>query len=156
VPEVLEVTTQTEAKPRRLVYGEDERVGLWIAERTGGEWRPGAKCIGYERDGKLISGCMVDSYNGASCFMHVAAEGRHWLSRDFLWHCFHYVFRQLACNVAIGIVTGNNKEALRFDKHLGFVELTRIPQASLDGDLVILTITKEQAAKWLDLKEAHG
>jgi len=150
VTEVLEAPPQAAA---RLVYGQDERVGMWITERTGGEWRQGGKCIGWERGGRLIAGCMVDGYNGASCYMHVAADGKQWLSREFLWHCFHYVFRQLACNVAIGIVTGNNKSALRFDKHLGFVELARIPAGSLDGDLVILTITKEQAAKWLALKE---
>lgn len=139
---------------RRLVYGEDERVGQWIAARTDGEFRPGAKCIGLERDGDLIAGCMVDWWNGASCYMHIAAEGRHWLNRDFLFHCFHYVFEQLGARVAIGLVPSNNAAALRFDKHLGFVEQVRIPEGHPDGDLVVLTISKEQARTWLELKEA--
>jgi hypothetical protein len=154
------VQASLEAKPleeqygRRLVYGDDERVGRWIAERTDGEYRPGAKCIGLERRGELIAGCMVDWFNGASCYMHIAAEGRHWLNRDFLWHCFHYVFHQIGARVAIGLVPSNNAAALRFDKHLGFTELARIPGGHPDGDLVVLTITKEQAMPWLSLKEA--
>lgn len=155
MPETLEAQPQQHlAAPKRLVYGEDERVGMWISERAGGEWRQGGKCIGLERDGELIAGMMVDWYNGASCYMHVAAEGRHWLNRDFLWHCFHYVFRKLNCNVAIGLVSSANKAALKFDTHLGFVEVARIPKADPEGDLVVLTVTKDAAGKWLDLKEA--
>ncbi len=152
--EVLEARSQHIAVPRRLVYGEEERVGTWIADRTSGEWREGGKCIGLEKNGELIAGMMVDWYNGASCYMHIAAEGRQWLNRDFLWHCFHYVFRKLNCNVAIGLVPSTNAAALRFDRHLGFVELSRVPKGHPEGDLVVLTISKEQAAKWLDLKEA--
>ncbi len=138
----------------RLVYDEDQRVGEWIAARTDGEYRVGGKCIGLERGGELIAGCMVDWFNGASCYMHIAAEGRNWLSRDFLWHCFHYVFHQLGAKVAIGLVPSYNVAALRFDKHLGFIEQTRIPDGHPAGDLVVLTITKAQAATWLELKEA--
>jgi len=154
VPELLEANPLAEQSVRRLVYGEDERVGRWIAERTDGEYRPGARCIGLARRGALIAGCMVDWFNGASCYMHVAAEGRNWLNRDFLWHCFHYVFEQMGARVAIGIVPSDNEAALRFDKHLGFIEQTRIPEGCPNGDLVILTITREQARQWLELKEA--
>jgi hypothetical protein len=155
VPEVLEATPLADLKRgRRLVYDEDERVGRWIADRTDGEWRPGAKCIGIERNCDLIAGCMVDWFNGASCYMHIAADGGHWCSRDFLFHCFHYVFKQLGAKVAIGLVPSHNAAALRFDKHLGFVEKTRIEGGHPEGDLVVLTITADQARQWLELKEA--
>lgn len=140
--------------PKNLVFDDHERVGRWIAERTDGEWRAGAKCIGLTRDGELIAGCMVDAFNGASCYMHIAAEGRNWLNRDFIFHCFYYVFRQLACHVAIGLVSSGNAAALKFDKHLGFEEVTRIPRAHPTGDLVVLTLTAEHAQRWLDLQEA--
>lgn len=155
MPEVLaKPLTEQASPPRRLVYEDDERVGRWIAERTQGEWRPGSKCIGLERNGQLVAGMMADWFNGASCYLHVAAEGRNWLNRDFIWHCFHYVFRQLGCNVAIGIVSSDNEAALRFDTHLGFTELARVPEGDPHGDLVILTLTKTQAERWLSLKEA--
>lgn len=155
VPETLEANPLADQKRgRRLVYDEDERVGKWIAERTAGEWRLGARCIGIERNGELVGGCMVDWFNGASCYMHVAAEGSHWCSRDFLFHCFHYVFRQLGAKVAIGLVPSCNSAALRFDTHLGFVERTRIPDGHPEGDLVVLTITAKQARRWLEMREA--
>lgn len=138
----------------RLIYGEDRRVGEWVAARTNGEWREGGRCIGWERNGELIAGMLTDWHNGASIYMHVAGEGPHWLKRDFLYHCFYYVFVQLGCKVAIGLVPSINLAAIRFDKHLGFVELARIPDGHPSGDLVILTITKAQAQHWLELKEA--
>lgn len=155
MPEALEARPQEYLKPRtRLVYEEDRRVGEWIAARTDGAFRDGARCIGLERGGQLIAGCMVDSFNGASCCMHVAAEGRNWLNRDFLWHCFHYVFRQLGAKVAIGLVPSSNAAALKFDKHLGFEEVMRIKEGHPSGDLVVLTITSAQAGRWIEIKEA--
>lgn len=153
MPETLEANPLAAQKRTRLVYDEDRRVGEWIASKTDGAFRDGARCIGLERNGELIAGCMVDWSNGASCYMHVAAEGKHWLNRDFLWHCFYYVFKTLGSKVAIGLVPSTNIAAIRFDKHLGFEELTRIPDGHPAGDLVVLTITQAQAAKWLELRE---
>lgn len=98
--------------------------------------------MGLEEDGEIVAGVIVDDWNGASARMHVAGEG-NWLNREFLFFCFDYVFRQLKLNVVIGVVAGDNAKALRFDEHLGFKELTRIPKGHPAGDLVILTMTKE-------------
>jgi len=48
------------------------------------------------------------------------------------------------------LVDSTNEKALRFDKKLGFVEEARISNAARAGDLVILTMTKEQC-RWLNL-----
>lgn len=141
---------------KRIVDDEHERVGRWMQERGAGDWREGAKCIGLEKDGRLIAGVMCDWWNGASIYMHVAGEGKRWLDREFLWFAFHYPFEQLKCNVVIGLVSSANEAALRFDRHLGFVESARIKHACPDGDLVVLTITKDQASRWLKLKEAQN
>lgn len=126
---------------KRIVTGHDERVGSWVCSRTGGVYTDGAT-LGLEEDGKLVAGVIVDGWNGASARMHVAGDG-NWLNREFLFACFDYVFRQLNLNVVIGIVPSDNAKALRFDKHLGFKELARIPKGHPAGDLVILTLRKE-------------
>ena len=155
MPEVLEANTLEHRKDKFLVYGQDERVGRWVEEHGGGEWRPGAKCIGLESRGELIAGVQYDWNNGASCYMHVAALGRRWLDREFLWYCFYFPFVQLGCNVVIGLVGEDNLDARRFDEHLGFTLHTSIPDAHPSGALRVYTMRREDC-RWLKLKgELH-
>ena len=128
---------------RRIITGQDQRVGPWVSKRIGGTYNGEGRTIGLEEDGELIAGVMVDAWNGASACMHVAGDG-NWLNREFLFACFDYVFNQLGLNVVIGVVPGDNDKALRFDKHLGFREVARIPEGHPRGDLVILTMRKEE------------
>lgn len=126
-----------------IVIGEP--VCFWTAERTGGDYHAGSgQGIGWERDGKLIAGVLYDNFNGRSVQMHVAAEGKHWLVREYLRTCFDYPFNQLKVNKVIGLVDSTNLDALRFDRHLGFVDEHVIKDAGKYGDLHILTMTREQ------------
>lgn len=137
---------------REIITGQDERVGKWIAERTDGEWRPGQKCIGLERNGKLIAGSMYDWFNGSSIYMHVAGEG-NWADYNFLWFSFYYPFEQLKAKVIIGLVPQSNLKARKFDEHLGFKLHSRIPDGHPDGDLLIYIMRREDC-RWL-LREAR-
>lgn len=130
-----------------IVVGQDRRVGDWVCARTGGSGYVEGVAIGWERNGQLTAGVLVDHYNGASACLHVAGDGKKWLTREFLYFVFGYVFEQLKLNVVIGLVPSWNTQALRFDLHLGFVEKCRIPGAVPDGDLVILTMTRGQC-RW--------
>lgn len=130
-----------------IVVGQDRRVGDWVCARTGGSGYVEGVAIGWERNGQLTAGVLVDHYNGASACLHVAGDGKKWLTREFLYFVFGYVFEQLKLNVVIGLVPSWNTQALRFDLHLGFVEMCRIPGAVPDGDLVILTMTRGQC-RW--------
>lgn len=136
---------------KRVITHQDKLVGPWVCSRAGGTYTEGAT-LGLEKDGALIAGVIVDGWNGASARMHVAGEG-NWLNREFLFACFDYVFRQLDLNVVIGTVASDNAKALRFDKHLGFREVTRIPKGHPKGDLVILTMRKEDCRF---LRKVHG
>ncbi len=122
-------------------------VGPWVCERTGGQYEAGTStAIGWLTDGNLTAGCLFDMYNGASICMHVAADRP--VTKAYTKYCFQYVFCQLKVKKAIGLVDSINDRALRFDHKLGFVEEARIANATKDGDLVILTMTKEQC-RWL-------
>lgn len=134
---------------KKIIVGDDERIGKWVAERTDGQYREGGKCIGLEQDGKLIAGVLYDSYNGASICMHVAIEGR--LNKELLWFAFYYPFEQLKVNVIIGIVPEGNMKARKFDEHLGFRLKVRIPDADPSGDLLIYTMHKHEC-RWLHVK----
>ena len=140
---------------KRIVIGEKERVGDWVAPRVrrGAPWA-NYEAIGLAQGDELIAGVVFDSYvPAARCCMHVAGEGRTWLNRDFLWVCFDYAFEQMGCKTIVGLVDADNADALRFDRHLGFQELARIPQGAGDCDLVVLAMQREMC-RWK--QNRHG
>ena len=121
-----------------------EHVCFWTADKTGGTYYAGSgQGIGLEKDGVLIAGVLYDNCTGRSIQMHVAGVG-NWLSREYLRVCFDYPFRQLGVKKLIGLVDSTNTPALKFDKHLGFVEEAVIRDAGKYGDLHILTMTRDQ------------
>lgn len=125
----------------------------WVFERTGGCFEPYAEGIGMAKAGVLIAGVAYDRYNGASVCMHVAAEGKHWLSRSFLTACFDYPFNTLGVKKILGLVDSSNLKARRFDEHLGFQQEAVLKDAAPSGDLIVYSMTREQC-RYLELY--HG
>jgi len=103
--------------------------------------------FGMESDGTLIAGVILDHYNGASACLHVAGEG-NWLTREYMRVVFDYCFGQLKLAVILGLVSSANREARRFDEHLGFRVSTVIANACPDGDLMIYTLRPEDCRYW--------
>lgn len=136
-----------------MIVTDKDRIGRWVCERTGGLYEPtSAAAIGWEVDGELVAGTLYDQFNGRSICMHVAAEKP--VTRTFTRTCFDYPFNQLGVQKVIGLVDSTNDSALRFDLHLGFVEEARVKDAGKFGDLILLTMTRQQC-RWIQ-GEAHG
>ena len=137
-----------------IVFG--EHVCHWVAERTGGTYYAGSgQGIGLEKNGALIAGVLYDNCNGRSVQMHVAATGKTWLNREFLWKCFDYPFNQLKVHKIIGLVDSENADALRFDRHLGFETEAIIKNAGRRCDMIILSMTKDKC-RFLGVKRASS
>lgn len=127
----------------------DPRVTQYVCDRTGGHAHHMMMSIGKIRDdGQPYAGVVYDDFNGAVIRMHVAGE-RHWLTRGFLWLVFDYPFLQLRVHKVVGMVSSCNRPALDLDLRLGFVREARIEGGCEDGDLEILTMTREQC-RWLN------
>jgi RimJ/RimL family protein N-acetyltransferase len=73
---------------------------------------------------------------------HIAIQGQ--ITREFLFTIFDYPFVQLGVNKIIGTVNSINLDALKLDKNFGFEEEARIKDAFPDGDMVLLTMTKDK------------
>lgn len=130
---------------KKIITDQNDRVGKWVCERTGGIFNDKvATCIGLEYEGNLIAGVIFDHYNHKSIAMHVAAEGKRWMNKEYLWYCFHYPFNELKIDKILGFVEENNTDARRFDEHLGFKLETKIIDACKGGDLLVYTMTREQ------------
>lgn len=99
-----------------------------------------------EEDGQITAGVLYDMFNGRSVCMHVAIEKP--VTRKYTRTCFDYPFNQLKVSKVLGLVDSTNDKALRFDKLLGFTEEARIADAGKTGDLVILSMTRQQC-RWI-------
>lgn len=135
------------------------RLGEWFAKIQDCQHIPGeGTYIGLEADdGSLLSVCMFESYNQANVNMHIASvQGKRWLTREYLWYCFHYPFVTLGCKRVTGIVPSSNHQARKFDENLGFTLEATLKEAHPDGDLLVYVMTKQQC-RWLTLKDTpHG
>lgn len=136
---------------KRIVIG--PHVVAFVDKANHGSHDPYAVGIGLEKDGELIAGVKFDNWNRASICMHVAAIGKQWMTRDYLWYCFHYPFVELKATKILGLVAESNRDARRFDEHLGFRLEYSIPDAHPDGALLIYSMTPDQC-RFLEMK--HG
>jgi len=141
---------------KRILIGQEDLYGPWIAQRLHMEWHPGrGSIIGLWQDGVgPIAACLFEGCNGASVMLHCVGEGRIWLNREFLWFCFYYPFEQLKVNKIISPVESENFDSRNFIENIGFSLEATLKDASPKGDLLIYTLGKDQC-KWLSLREKY-
>jgi len=136
---------------RKVITDNQEHLRGWITGVLGMQFSPYATFIGQEIDGEVKAVVAFDNILDKSCMMHTAAIVPNWISKDLLWACFDYPFNILKVKVILASVASTNTEALRLDRHLGFVDKAYIEDAHLNGDLVILAMRRENC-RWLDIK----
>ena len=125
-----------------IITDRQDALAEWLCSRTGGDpAKVKGTYIGNELGGKIVAVTGYDRFTGDTVRIHIAGEGKGgWFSREFCRFCFYYPFEQLKVKKVIGHVRGDNEAALRFDRHLGFIEEEYISER----DLHVLTMTKEQ------------
>jgi RimJ/RimL family protein N-acetyltransferase len=136
---------------RKVVTDNQDQLRGWITGVLGMHFSPYATFIGQEIDGEVKAVVAFDNILDKSCEMHTAAIVPNWISKDLLWACFDYPFNILKVKVILATVASSNTEALKLDRHLGFVDKAYIEDAHIDGDLVILAMRRENC-RWLDIK----
>jgi RimJ/RimL family protein N-acetyltransferase len=135
---------------RRVTTENQAYLKEWLDKTLKCNFPQNMTCIGQEIDGKIVAVVGFCDFTPTSCYMHTAAIVPNWISKDLLWACFDYPFNILKVKVILATVASTNKEALKLDRHLGFVDKAYIEDAHSDGDLAILTMRKEQC-KWLNI-----
>ena len=111
--------------------------------------------IGQENDGKLVAVVCFTGFIKNSCTMHIASIGNNWMTKDLLWSSFDYPFIKLQKKVILIGMNASNKEAVKLNRHLGFEEKALIEDAHEKGDLLLMTMRKEQC-KWLNIKNSFN
>lgn len=123
--------------------------GAWVMRRAGGSFNPATDHVLLNlRDGERLGGFVLCGYLGASLTVHMAGDDPRWCSRDLLWMLCHYAFVQLGCRKLIAPVCSRNHNALAQDLRGGFRLEAVIRDAYPDGDLMLLTMTRD-SCRWL-------
>ena len=128
----------------------------WLCERIGLVPSVNIRCIGSisDRDPNVLRGVVgFDSYNEASCVMHMAGEPG-WIDKRMLHACFDYPFNVMGCNQVLAMVPSDNVVALDIDRRLGFSLACELDGAHPDGSLFLLRMRREEC-KWLAPRRTH-
>jgi RimJ/RimL family protein N-acetyltransferase len=130
-------------------------VGPWVSQKTNGTWCEGrGQGIGKLVDGQLVAGVLYEDFNGANVVCHIAGEGA-WADRQFLAVIFDYPFNQLKVRRITVPVCGSNARSVKLVEHMGFVLESRLEQATLDSDLLLYRLFKDEC-KYLRGKYADS
>jgi len=94
----------------------------------------------------LLGAICFNNFIGSTCQLHVAMkDGYHYTPREMLATVMHIAFNRFNVAKLIGIVNSRNEKAMRYDRHLGFVEEHRMPgMHDGGGDIVIMSMNRTQ------------
>jgi len=95
---------------------------------------------------ELLGAVCFNNFIGSTAQLHVAMkDGYHYTPKVMLATVMDAAFNRFNLAKLIGLVNSRNEKAMRFDRHLGFVEEYRMPGMHDDGgDIVFLTMTRTQ------------
>lgn len=100
-----------------------------------------------------IAICLFDTWSKNSCHIHIWIENALAIRHGFLHEIFGYVFGdESGRKLVIGVTPSDNEKALKFNKHVGMQELTRVPDAFEDGVDAVVTTMNKRDCRWID----HG
>lgn len=134
----------------------DEALAMWVMKRAGfqrplhqGEYY----AIGVVNNkNTLIAGVMYHNYHkmgaGGTIELSMAADDPGWCRKGIICGLLHYPFMQLNCHLIISTVGRRNKRVRRLAEKIGYKEVGVIPNWPVAEDLVVLTLKREDAAKW--------
>ena len=124
---------------------------LWFKERT-----HVIRCedtqgiVAVDRGGDILAVCVADSFSPDSCNVHMAIDNPHVIRRGFLSEIARHLFVTCGRSHIFGLVPSTNQKALKFDKHIGFEEVCRIPDGVGTGvDYIVLRMDKA-TCPWLN------
>ena len=106
----------------------------------------GVTALGWVKEGKIVAGVMYEEFTEASIHATIVVEEQ--MMKGFVHKIFDYPFNQLGANKIIVQANTANTESVNLAKRLGFTEEGMIKGAYLDGDRIILTMTKDEC-RWL-------
>lgn len=106
----------------------------------------------YDEKDIITGGVLIMNDNGYSCEMHQASFGPNWANRELQWAVFNYVFRVRKLKKLFGRVPESNKQARKFNKHLGFKEENIIDDVFQGGEGLVIVGMYVEDCRYLNME----
>lgn len=104
--------------------GEPPIIWEWMHKRTGLPMSDDLRCIATMREDGTIAGAIaMNFWTEGACFMHMAFDNKHSLTRDLLRASFHYVFVESDRKAAYGLTPKDHTAACTLNKKFGFRQI---------------------------------
>ena len=92
---------------------------------------------------------VFDTWTVDSCCVHLCVDNPTAIRRGLLHELGHYAFNVCGRTHMFGLVPSNNPRALKLNKHIGWCEVTTIPDGICTGvDVVVMRLNKEDC-RWI-------
>lgn len=127
--------------------GEYPILWRWMNRQNNVPWSTDLRTIGLMRfDGSVAAAVGFNAWQTHSCFMHVAFDTSHSMTRTLLREAFRYPFLTCGKDAVYALIGDDNQECLRLVRKLGFVEQFRTV------DAVMFEMTSEEC-RWIKEKQ---
>lgn len=101
--------------------GERPVIWEWMNKRTRLPWSTDLRCIASMRsDGSIASAVAYNAWSPSACWMHVAFENEHGLTKQLWGTAFRYPFIDCGVEAVYGLTPKTLEEALSMNERLGF------------------------------------
>lgn len=132
-----------------LIFGHDEAVAYWAAQRLDvADFGPCA-AIGIARKGKLVAAAVYYRYSGPNIEFAFASSTPRWATKETISAVFRYPFVQLGCRRMTALTHEANSKAQEAMTRLGFVKEGYHPDAFADGAGISFGLLRAAAEKWI-------
>jgi len=127
--------------------GDRPLIWEWMNKRTQLPWSSDLRTIACMRDdGTVAAAVGFNAWQTNSCFMHVAFETGHSMTRDLLKAAFEYPFVECGKSAVYVLVGKENAQCLRLVKKLGYRQLLKTV------DCVMFEMVRA-SCRWIKEKE---
>ena len=96
----------------------------WMTRQTQIPWATDLRTIAAIRDnGEIAAAVAFGSWTPESCFMHVASDTPHSLTKGLLKAAFEYPFESIGVKAIYGLTPKDLDTAIRFNRKIGFKQI---------------------------------
>ncbi len=132
-----------------------EQHARWVKEHVQCVFCEDTRGIIAIRDDAIVGAMIADSWSVNSAQAHYAVLDplcfKHGMHVKFL----DYVFNTAGRSQLIGLTPSNNEKAIKINRHFGFTQIARLPDAFSDGvDYLVMRLLKSECKYLTPMREA--
>lgn len=98
----------------------------------------------------MVAASIMDSWSHNSCRIHIWVAKPMVFKHGFAQETFNYIFNTCGKGVVVGVTPADNEKALKFIKHIGLKEVTRIPDGYAEGVDYVVTQLRKEDCRWIE------